>query len=167
MACVYIIEFNDPNYYYIGSTSNLKRRIREHRSKMNKLNTILYKYLRENDYKISMLINCEGLNFKERVELENHCIIEMQPLLNDTHSFKEERLQKVKQYRKLFYQTDIQKQKQKEYKEKNRGAISMREKAYREKQNNRKIKCECGAIVHYTGISRHKKTKYHQRILAE
>jgi predicted GIY-YIG superfamily endonuclease len=45
-ACCYIITFNNKNFYYIGSSSNLRRRFKKH--KKNILNYILYKKRNKN-----------------------------------------------------------------------------------------------------------------------
>jgi len=163
---------NDPNCY-VGSTVNLKNRMRSHKSdcyneKGERHNLLLYKYIRENggwsEWIVSVLECIEDCDRFKLFELEQKWIDEIKPSLNcckaPTGFSKEEY---DKQYREK--NKEHIKEQSKQYKEKNKEHIKEQKKQYREHNKehiNQKHNCACGGKYTSSHKSHHFKTKKHQ-----
>jgi len=88
MNCIYRIEClnKDIKEFYIGSTENLAQRIRLHKSNSKRLNTKLYKFIRNNGglSKWKFIIEVDTPNYEkdERLELEQYYKDLLEPQLN-------------------------------------------------------------------------------------
>jgi hypothetical protein len=72
------------------------------------------------------------------------------------------------QYSSDYYQNN--KEKKSEYYQKNKEKMSEKQKEYYQKNKeklSKKIECECGAVINKSSITRHIKTKRHQKYLQE
>ena len=149
---------------YIGSTRNIKKRIKEHKSCCNnenseKYNQYKYVYIRENggfnnwDFKILCKCPKEDRYKMERWYIEN-C--------------KESNLNKYIPTRthKEYYQKN--KEKIKEYYEKNKEYKKEYDKEYREKNKEKrkqKMTCICGSVFRINTKSRHCRSLKHQKYI--
>lgn len=159
-SLIYTIKTNDG--LYVGSTCDLHRRKREHKSciyneKKRYYNVKLYKNIRENDGEYSIeiykLFPCKN---KQELEKEEERIrIELNANLNMVRAYRTEDEKKQqdieckkawviknKDYDKTYYQEN------KEY-------------------YNEKIKCECGCELARGNVRRHRKTKKHLNKMKE
>ena len=93
IKCIYTIHCNDPKIkeFYIGSTTNLKRRKYQHKSDCNNSNTQvyngkLYKFIRDNggydNWFFVIEEDCKDLNKHEILELEEIYLDLLNPPLN-------------------------------------------------------------------------------------
>lgn len=103
--------------------------------------------------------------FKEYVEDNRQHISQYQK------EYREKNREIISQYKKQYAEENREhiSQYKKEYRETNRERLKQKEKEYYEsnkqqinQERQRKIQCECGAEITYSGLSRHKKTKKHQ-----
>ena len=148
---IYIIKCKDPKIEqcYIGSTTNLKRRKREHKKALNdktKNKNKLYTFIKKNkgfdNFFFEILQdeiefnNKNELRIIERFHIED---ISIKLTLNTEIPSRT-----VKEYRKEY---------SKIYRQKNKDIIN--------NKKNIKIICECGTIASKSNISQHKKSKKH------
>ena len=135
LGLIYLIKHktDDTKNVYIGSTINLKERIRSHRKDCNNekrknYNFKLYQYIRENggfnQYEF-IILECYVCNFKYELYDREDDYIKMHP--NNLNSYR-------------AYLTDEEhKNRYKKYREENKENESMRKKKYRD-ENKDKIK---------------------------
>lgn len=151
---IYLIKHKtcDTKKVYVGSTNNFKRRISKHRhdcnNEKNKVyNYNLYKYIRENggfnEYEF-IILECYVCNFKYELYYREDDYIQMYD--NNLNTFRayltdEEHKNKNNEINKKYY-------------DKNKKIIS-------QKNKEKKITCECGAIVRKDSITRHLKSLKH------
>jgi len=209
----------DEKFCYIGSTFNrLSKRFETHRKdynswkdgKKNCCSCFPYfdKYGIEN-FKIVLIKSYDVVrtHIKDRKHLEAYetlwvsktkCVNKLLPIQylkkevkkEKDKEYREKNKESISQSQKEYYEknkdTINQKSKeyqeknkesirqyQKEYREKNKESISQKKKEYREKnketinqKNKEKITCECGATVSRICLSRHRKSKKHEKLLA-
>lgn len=92
MSCVYKIYCLDKKIteYYIGSTNNIIKRSITHKFNCSNLNTKIYKFIRDNggwdNWEMIEYIKTDNLDKKERFELEQLCIKQLKPELNEYNS---------------------------------------------------------------------------------
>ena len=184
---IYIIKCKDKNIKdcYIGSTTNLKKRIINHKSDCNNENTKnynakKYQFIRENggfdNFYFEILENdIEFNNRKELNKIERYYVEEFKSNLNtelpcrtkkELKELKQKLRKKYKDYDKQ-YRID-NKEKMTEYyninkekiKEKNKEHYNINKKIINEKKKI-KITCECGSELRKADISRHCKSIKH------
>ena len=159
---IYKIHKEGDNNCYVGSTVNLKNRIKYHKQcccneKGDKYNLPIYKYIRENggwDKWIVAVLECvEDCDRYTLFELEQKWIDEIKPSLNcrkaPTGLSREE-------YRKQYRKENIEhiKEHDKQRYQKNKEQI----KEYRKEKHT----CPCGGKYITAHRARHLKTKRHQ-----
>ena len=167
MGYIYKIQCHDE--FYIGSTVDLKQRLREHKSNCNnindsKYNLNVYQKIRENNIHIKLieLEEVAGLDGEELKILEQDYIDRLKPELNMLAAY-------LSPERKL----EAQKVRDKEYHKNNRDDILLKKKVRYNKNkveiNEKKKKdiatCECGCNVRRTDLPRHKRTKKHLKLI--
>jgi hypothetical protein len=101
--------------------------------------------------------------------LNNPCCNKMVPL-RTRKEYYEENNEKIKEYNKEYNKKNNEKIKEyrDEYNEKNKTKIREREKEYREQNKEyrkQKVLCECGCEVSKINLSKHQKSKKHQKLL--
>ena len=164
-SCVYRIECLDPEIkdIYIGSTVDLKERIKVHKhhcknSNSPKHNYKVYTCIRENggwdNWRIDIELLATGYDKETRLEWEQNYIDCLKPQLN-TQNAKSDRKEYEKQYyldNKEKIKEHVKSDKRKEY-----------EKQYRldnKEKIKEKAKClDCGIEMLKTSISRHIRLK--------
>jgi hypothetical protein len=161
-AVIYKICCKDPTIkdIYVGSTTNFKRRMSNHKSicnseNANQYNYPVYRFIRDNGgFNNWTIVKIRDVVCKDKYELVAEERKEFEKLgatLNDRYPQRSR-----KEVNKTHYEKNKEKisEKQKEYKEKNKEKIS--------NQNKENVKCECGSVVTKVNLSRHKKTQKHQ-----
>ena len=160
---IYTITTGDDGY--VGSTRDFNHRYKCHRAVINNpnckgYNLKLYKKIRENDgeYEISIYKENLSMSDEELCIYEDELVLLLGATLND---------------RKAHRSDDDYKQWGKNYRNNNKERITKTGKEYRIKhkdkireQKLKKIKCECGCVVTYTSIARHRKSAKHLRLMA-
>jgi len=152
---IYRIVCEETGRQYIGSTcSTLVKRLSNHkRKKYNKCASkdfINPKIILIEDYPCDRK---EKLLMRERYHMENtECVNLKRPIISE-----EERTELKLECDKSYRYRPENKQKKKEYNEKNREKLR--------KDRNEKITCDCGVVVSRGNISTHKKSKKHKRLL--
>jgi len=136
---IYIIRHKESDNCYIGSTKNMKNRIKDHKlsvvnENMSNYNHPVYQFIRENggwdNFDMVEICKCEEDKLRE---MEQYHIDFIKPSLNckRAYGFDYER-------RKIY-----KKKNDREYLEKNRENINNRHKKYR----RQKVICDCGKEV--------------------
>ena len=183
LGIIYLIKHknDDTKKVYVGSTINLKHRIRDHRQNCNneknkRYNYKLYQYLRENGgfnmYEF-IILECYVFNFKHELHHREDDYIKMYD--NNLNTFRayltrQEYKKKISERYKKYFNENKEKvyKKNKKYRDKNKEKISKRSKEYYQnnkeiinEQRKEKITCECGSIVRKGLIARHRKSLKH------
>jgi hypothetical protein len=139
----------DNKYIYIGSTTNFKKRIAEHKSNCNtpnskKFNYKLYKTIREhNGFENFIFDIIESINTDDKLivlKREQELMIKYNSNLNNNRS---------------FISDEDKKQYQKQYRIDNRHKILLK--------NNEKYICACGREYTFTNRKRHTKSSQHKK----
>ena len=157
LGVIYLIKHKtcDDKKVYVGSTTNLKKRIKRHEEgcyyvKSKEHNFNLYKYIRENGgfymYEI-IILECYVCNFKYELHDREDDYIQMYDNnLNSKRAYltRDENKEKIKEIHK-------------KYRDKNKDKIKENKKKYCDE----KITCECGSIIRKDFISKHQKTLKH------
>ena len=149
-SCIYMIKTG--NDTYIGSTSDFKRRFRDHNTNIYsdrmKDNIKLYRTIRENDKKWEIIklhdFPCDN-DTELKIE-EKRVYDALQPTLNERKPYQtaEELIQHTKTYNK-------------NYKQKNKEHLITTQKI--------RVICECGKEVNKYHIARHRKSKKHIELM--
>jgi|DEB0MinimDraft_10_1074344.scaffolds.fasta_scaffold08956_3 hypothetical protein len=175
----------DEKFCYIGSTFNrLSKRFEEHRNYYNswkngksKKSCSCFPYFDKygiENFKIVLIKSYDVVrtHIKDRRHLEAYetlwicktkCVNKNLPIryLNKLmlKEYRENNKESISQKDKKYYEKNKNtiNQKKKEYYETNRDEIS--------KKVAEKVQCECGATVSRSGLSRHKKTDKHKKLL--
>jgi len=176
---IYRVVCSETDRQYIGSTcSTLVKRLYGHKLKHNRASCKDFI-----DPKIFLIEDfpCDRkdqLLSRERFYMESmECVNMIRPIVT-----KEEKKQKIKEYREKNKEQLNQKYKEwceknaeklkiqkKEWNENNKDKIKKIADKYRENNKERrtqKFDCECGGTYSYTDKARHKKTKKHQAYLS-
>jgi hypothetical protein len=160
--------------FYIGSTTNFKRRVYDHRCNCNSIkspnyNRYIYRFIRNNgginNWKIIKIEHYECDTKEKLLRRERYYIETLKPLLNKNIPTRTD-----KEY--LEDNKEIIKKKRKIYKELNKEKIKEKNKLYRTinkekiKERNKdkikeKIRCECGSIFNRFSKQRHNRTLKH------
>ena len=157
---IYLIKHktDDTKNVYVGSTNDLKKRIKSHKCSCNNeknkcYNINLYQYIRENggfnQYEF-IILECYVCNFKyELYDREDDYIKMYDNNLNQVRAYltDEEHKEKINE-------------KNKKYRENNKEYFLKYRENNKEKINE-KITCECGSIVRKKDITRHRKSLKH------
>jgi len=178
---IYIIRSKDLSLHdcYIGSTKDLKSRMKHHKTRcFNKnsraYNYKLYQFVRANGGwdNFDMVEICKCENDKLR-ETEQYHIDFIKPSLNIQRAYrseecdKEDRKELCKEYYEKNKNTILQKVK--EYRENNRDYyreyFRKRDKVKRAERRKVKITCECGSICTTDNKARHNRSKKHQNYI--
>jgi hypothetical protein len=178
---VYKIVLED-GHEYVGSTSDLKQRIRAHISDCYNENKTgykypLYKHIRNNNLKFDknnfvVLEQVENINKTDARMIEEKYrkqrVIQGGNVLNACMAFRTEEEDKeyYKEYSKERYTQNKDKilEKKKQYRIKNREKILEKNKQYRIK-NREKYTCICGSTLTKHSKARHEKTLKHINFL--
>ena len=164
-----IVNINgDIELCYVGSTVNMKERVRTHRNVCNnknnkRFNNKLYTTIREHggwcEFKMIEIGTAQQLTKRQAEKIEEEYRVKLNAKLNS---------------HKCFNTPEQTKQQDYEYREKNKEKIAVEQKEYREKnkqviaeRNKKKITCECGCIVNTNLLPRHKRTPKHIKIMEE
>ena len=174
---------------YVGSTKDLDTRYIKHKSDLKNINSSnhyykLYSHLREND-------NCLAMNeidtclIEERFIREQEWMDRLNPNLNNVRAYSSPEYRKESD--KVWRENNkvIQAEKQKTFRDANKGLISQsnKEQYYKNHEKNlvrvkeytknnkvalalkrkEKITCECGKVVCKGSLKTHKKSKKHAR----
>ena len=165
-AYIYKIVCKDENIkdFYIGSTYNIKNRIKYHKNKAKNGDTKLYKFIKDFnnfDFIILETFNCE--NSLEKKQKEQKYINDLKPSLNmiNAYSTQDEIKQKNNDYHKKWAKENKNKLKEyhKEYNLINKKSIY--------DKRNEKISCVCGAITSKRNKSTHLKSKKHINFISD
>jgi hypothetical protein len=190
---VYRIAYKDKTYY-VGSTTNFRKRKSQHKSncknvKSEEYNKALYVFIRENggwsDEWVMVLVqsyhNCKTSLELLKYEREHYDIYKpelnkQKPYLYEgeekekrkqyNEKYKKENADKMKEYRKE--NADKNKEYQKEYQKENADKIKEYNKVYQKENANKskeKHTCECGGKYTTCHLSLHKKTKKHIKFI--
>tara|TARA_R110000764_G_C10722402_1_gene348276 strand:- start:74 stop:487 length:414 start_codon:yes stop_codon:yes gene_type:complete len=117
--CVYRIECLDTSIkeFYIGSTANLKERIRTHKSSCNNsnskdYNSYVYKFIRGNggwnNWRFDVELLTTGMEEKDRKELEQNYLDCLHPDLNSNNA-KGLDMEKKKEYDNAYHKENKEK----------------------------------------------------------
>ena len=177
MKCyIYKIWKDNKDEVYIGSTSNFKTRMRQHKCKCNnekskEYNYFIYQYIRQNgdweEFNKEIIFECVVEDKSEKLKIEGEWIKKYEKTLNKYNSYgckdikennkkyREKNKEKIKYINKEYYEQnkDKLKEEMKEYYEKNKDKI--KEKA------KQKVKCpECNKELTKGNLTRHIKSKH-------
>jgi len=172
---------------YIGSTNNIKRRCRKHKSSCWNENGIdynylVYQYIREKNIKIELeILFCYKDNCSNRIQrlVEQFYINKYDSVNNGLNSqsafgfdekkyqkkYREERKEYHKKYSKKYREENKEKIKKykKKWRQENKEKILEQQKKYREKYREKyKVKincCLCDSLVRKSDIKRHQRSK--------
>jgi hypothetical protein len=169
---IYKIYSKDNKLVYYGSTSQkyVSSRMSNHnadykRWKNGNINfTSSYLIIDTGDWDYMV---CEKMVFDEPFELKNRerwyiennaCVNKVIPNRSQKE-YNKANAEEIKEYKKKYREQNREElnKKQKEYYEENKEELN--------KKQNEKVKCECGCIVSYSHLSRHKKSKKHLKLL--
>lgn len=152
-SVIYKIVCRDVNIksVYVGSTTNLQKRLGSHRSCCKNMNTrkynlAVYRYIRDqggfNNWMVVLVEAYPCNNRFEKESRERYWIETLNARLN------------------MVLPTRTRK----EYNQKNAGPIAVYQKKYQKEyhQNNAGFDCDCGNQLNKLGISRHNRTTHHQ-----
>ena len=157
---IYKIFSKDPEdkNIYIGSTTDFKRRIREHKSKCNNENStshnlFIYQYIRQNgswnNFKAEIIHEFECIDNKQKRMVEQEYINKLNCGLNTDRSYVDTKLYE-KEYR------EKNKEKHKEWLKKNKEKLKEKSKEY-STNNKEKIK---EYMKEYNANNKDKKKEY-------
>ena len=181
-AKIYQIKDNTNDNIYIGSTcGSLNQRLSRHKSDYKRFlkglfhNVKSFDILKNNNYKIELLENCEIKTKQELLEREryyietNECLNKNIPGRCDKQYYNDNK-DKLKNRHKEYYDDNKDKIiiKKREYYEKNKDKLNNRHKEYNNKNKdklNEKFDCPCGGNYSYSAKARHIKTAKHQNFL--
>jgi len=170
MVYIYKIYCKDKNIKdcYIGSTSNIKNRISQHKHSCNNENSenynqYKYVYIRENsgwcNWSYDIICECtsEDRDHLERWYIENttHTNLNKQIPTRNMKEYYQNNKKKIKEYHKEYRKLNIDNKKEldKKYREANKKKI------------NEKHNCECGSNFRKADKSRHFKTQKHLKYI--
>jgi hypothetical protein len=157
-GCIYKIYCKDENINdcYIGSTKNLKNRIRNHAKSLKydkaKQNYKVYKFIQNHGGIDNFLFEIleDDIEFEELLSKELQYFKLLKPSLNSCYP-KRSRKEYYEQNKKYFNAKQVV------YYYKNKEIIAEKKKV--------KVKCSCGRTVNKDQIQRHYKTKVHNDII--
>jgi len=161
-----IVNINDCNFCYVGSTCNVKQRRNKHKIDCNNpkgllYNNKLYTTIREHggwdEFKMIEIEHREQLTLIQSRQIEEEHRKELKANLNMIRCFQTK--EEFKEMNKLYSN---------KWKQNNKEHISNYNKDYFEKNKellNMKFVCECGSIVVKSNTSRHNKSQKHIKYL--
>jgi hypothetical protein len=153
---------------YVGSTVNFTRRKASHKGNcynenLSCYNLKVYQYIRE----------CGGWDNWEMVEVERYCATDRKDLNARERFWLEElgaTLNMTVPNRSRAEWVDVNKEKISEYhatyRQENKEKIATYRQENKEKMAE-KVTCECGCIVRRYGVSRHRKTTKHKKLMED
>jgi len=133
---IYIYRMNVKDKFYIGSTKDIKHRIRTHKyncynQNCKEYNIKVYKYIRDN------CANWTEVSFN---------------ILDVYDDISSEFKREIEQYYIEYFCNNL-------------NTIGANSSDIKIKKRREKVQCECGKVVAYGNISSHRKTKFHQKRL--
>ena len=179
-CCIYKIWSDECDEVYIGSTSNFKLRMNDHKSKCNNENSdrhnlFIYQFIRQNggwdNFKSSVIWEGEVKDKYEKLKIEGEYIKQYEKILNSNNSYGiEDHKERCKKYRNEY--KDIIKEKNKQYCEANKDKKKEKDKKYYEankdkiKQKNKeyakkRVQCpHCNKEMNKSSLLIHIKTQH-------
>ena len=158
-AKIYKITDRTNDNIYIGSTCrSFKKRLSEHKSEYKRFLKGLYSniksfdIIKNNDYKIELIENCEITTKQELLERERYYIQDNECLNNNIPGRTDKEYQ---QYQKDYYNE-------------NKDELTIKRKEYNDKNKdklNEKIKCPCGGNYTNCNKSHHLRSNKHKNYL--
>ena len=196
-TCIYKIipNNNQLNYYYIGNTTNIEQRVKNHCSNCENINSVsynrlLYKTIRENGgwnkWRLEKIENFPCNNDIEAREREQYYIKELSANLNIIRAFRteEEKIEQINkdnrtteqlcEKTKKYYHnnTELCNEKSNIYYKNHKDYFEKKRKEYYEKnkdkikeKNSKQIICGCGSVILQKSKARHEKTEKHLNFL--
>ena len=177
---------------YGGHTTHIIKRRQHHKCDCNNINSkkyniYLYQFIRENggwdNWEMLWCYDFPCKN-KREAELEERIFIEKEkcelnsarPYVSEDEKkqYYEDNKDKIKESNKNYKENNKDKIKEsnKNYKENNKSIINEKAKDYRENNKTKinekareKIKCECGCEITKSGLSTHKKSAKHKKLM--
>ena len=170
---IYKIVCNITNEIYIGSTiETIKRRLQGHIKDLKDCRS--RKILNRGDYKIELIKNypCNSkweLEEEEAQYIRNNICINKKIPHRTKEEYYEENKEKILEKKKKYYENNKEevKDRNKNKYENNKEKILKQKKENYEKNKqeiNKKILCECGALVYKRYLTAHKKTMKHLKL---
>jgi hypothetical protein len=173
---IYLIKHKtcDDKKVYVGSTINLKKRIRRHRQDCNNeknkgYNFKLYQYIRENgginEYQF-IILECYVCNFKHELLCKEDDYIKMYDNnLNQLRAYltREEYKEKISEKKKIYYEENKEElnEKKKKYHDENKDKINrQRKERYNENKDKLKEKQKNYREEHKKKINEKRKEKF-------
>ena len=170
---------------YIGSTTNIKSRIGNHKSKCNnenskEYNQYKYIYIRENggwdNWEYKIICKCPKADrYKmERWYIENckesnlNKCIPTRTNKEDHKEYRKKNKDKLKEYIKEYQNKDKYNEYQKNYRKENKEKISKYQKEYDKKikeKRKQKMTCICGSVFRIDTKSKHCRSLKHQKYI--
>lgn len=192
-TCIYKIVPNNNklNYCYIGNTTNIEQRVKNHRSNCENINScsynrLLYKTIRENggwnEWTLEEIEYFPCNNDIEARQREQHYIKQLNSNLNLIRAFRTEEekieqintdnrtLEQLREKTKKYYDNnkELCNEKSKIYYNNHKDYFEKKRKEYYEankdkikEKNSEKIICMCGSIITKKSKARHEKTEKH------
>jgi group I intron endonuclease len=159
---------------YVGSTTDLNKRIGRHKSNCNiKTSTCynirLYKYIRDHgnfdNWNFEILEDYPCRNKESLVKRERYWFEKLGTTLNSCYpernekEWKQTNKKRISEVGKQYYQKNKEqiREKDKKYREKNKEKIS--------NQRKEKVECPCGSVVRKSTLRRHERSQKHQNYL--
>ena len=179
------------NEIYVGSTCELlSQRMARHRSDCKRRAHLpLYKHMNQlgvEHFYIELIEDCPCDRNEELVKREGEIIRSIGTLnKNGTINIKEnstgyhrqyrhDNIEKQKEQKHIWYEQNKEQVKEqvKEYYDQNRETIIEQQKIHnkqyyeqnREHIKNNLVECECGCVINYRGLTRHKQSKKHKKL---
>ena len=189
---IYKICCDDCNEIYVGSTKAFRARKNHHKSNCNNINSKkynlkIYQTIRDNggwtNWRMCPLEELQNVSKREaEIQEENWRVILTANLNSQKASigdmtmteyqkqYYDQNSERLKEKSKEYYEQNSErlKEKNREYYEQNSERFKEKNKEYYEQNSekfNRKIVCECGAVINQSSKSRHKKTLKHKRLM--
>ena len=180
-SVVYKICCKDPEIkdIYVGSTTNFKRRMSNHKTNCNNeknkhYNYPVYRFIRDhggfNNWSVVKIrdVVCKDkyeLVAEERKEFEKlGATLNRQYPQRSQKEYIEENKEKIDNYKQEWYEENKEEilEKRKEYYDEKKEEILEYHKEYYQKKLKEKVECPCGSVVCRGGLPTHKKSQKHQ-----
>jgi len=172
-SVIYKICCKDPEIkdIYVGSTTNFKRRMSNHKSicnneKSEKYNLPVYRFIRDTGgFENWSIVKIRDVCCKDKYDLvaeERKEFEKLDATLNSQYPRRSK-----KEYFKKYREENKEKERErnKDYREKNKEKERERLKDYREKNKEKikeKVECPCGSVISKGNLATHKKSQKHK-----
>jgi len=165
---IYKICCDDCDEIYVGSTKNFTNRKSKHKGHTNnndcKSHYKIYKTIRENggwdNWRMMIIEECdESITTRVQAQIrEEEHRIKLKATLNQIKAFSSEedkRVQHLNQSKKYYHQKTEEERKELGRKRYNKAKDML----------NEKTECECGCVINFQSLNRHKKTEKHKKLM--